>query len=103
MGLTFYGSLFLLYIVRKTFEYRLYPTPVQRQMLLACLRDSRHLYNRMLEMVKAHYEQTGKFLGRYDLTTVSKDAEVSMSRKPPYKLSPTGWIRLSSDSFAVKN
>lgn len=30
--------------------------------------ESRRLYNEMLEMVKGHYEETGKFLSRYDLT-----------------------------------
>ncbi|MBA3473676.1 MAG: IS200/IS605 family element transposase accessory protein TnpB [Rubrobacter sp.] len=52
----------------KTFEYRLYPTRVQRDQLLSCLQESRHLYNEMLEMVKAGYDETGKFLSRYDLT-----------------------------------
>lgn len=56
----------------KTYEYRLYPTHLQREMLLSCLRDSRHLYNEMLEMVKSHYEETGKFLSRYDLNMVFK-------------------------------
>lgn len=37
-------------------------------MLLLCLRSSRHLYNEMLEMVKDHYDETDKFLSRYDLT-----------------------------------
>jgi putative transposase len=32
------------------------------------LAESRRLYNEMLEMVKAHYEETWKFLTRYDLT-----------------------------------
>jgi putative transposase len=54
--------------VHKTFEYRLYPTRVQRGLLLSCLAESRLLYNEMLEMVKAHYEETGTFLSRYDLT-----------------------------------
>ncbi len=46
----------------------MYPVRVQRRMLLSCLAESRHLYNEMLEMVKIHYEETGKFLSRYDLT-----------------------------------
>ncbi len=37
-------------------------------MLLSCLAQSRRLYNEMLEMVKGHYDETGKFLSRYDLT-----------------------------------
>jgi putative transposase len=54
--------------VHKTFEYRLYPNREQHRLLLSTLAESRHLYNEMLEMVKAHYDETGKFLSRYDLT-----------------------------------
>jgi putative transposase len=53
----------------RTFEYRLYPTKQQRQQLMACLSDSRGLYNEMLAATKAHYAATGKFLFKYDLTT----------------------------------
>src|SRR5688572_24646020 len=53
--------------VLTTYEYRPYPSRAQRGQLLSCLAESRHLYNEMLEMVKAHYEETGKFLSRYDL------------------------------------
>jgi len=52
----------------KTFEYRLYTTTAQDGQLLACLKESRHLYNEMLEAVKAQYEASGKFLTKYDLT-----------------------------------
>lgn len=51
----------------KTFEYRLYPNKHQEQLLSACLENSRHLYNEMLEQVKAHYIETGKFLWKYSL------------------------------------
>lgn len=51
----------------KTFEYRLYPTRVQRAMLLSCLVESRRLYNEMLEMVTTHYSETGKCLSYYDI------------------------------------
>ncbi|MCA1687427.1 MAG: helix-turn-helix domain-containing protein, partial [Actinobacteria bacterium] len=54
--------------MHKTFEYRLFVNRSQHAMLLSCLAQSRRLYNEMLEMVKAHYDETGKFLGRYDLT-----------------------------------
>lgn len=53
----------------KTFEYRLFLNRSQHALLLSCLAQSRHLYNEMLEMLKAHYEETGEFLGRYDLTS----------------------------------
>lgn len=52
----------------KTFEYRLYPNRRQREVLLKCLIESRHLYNEMLAHVKVHYAQTGKFLFKYSLT-----------------------------------
>ena len=54
--------------MHKTFEYRLFVYRSQHAMLLSCLAESRQLYNEMLEMVKAHYDETGKFLSRYDLT-----------------------------------
>ena len=54
--------------MHKTFEYRLFVNRSQHAILLSCLAESRRLYNEMLEMVKAHYDETGKFLGRYDLT-----------------------------------
>jgi putative transposase len=54
--------------MHKAFEYRLYPNRKQHRLLLSCLAESRHIYNEMLEMVKAHYEETGRFLTRYDLT-----------------------------------
>ena len=54
--------------MHKTFEYRLFVNRSQHAMLLSCLAQSRRLYNEMLELVKAHYDETGKFLGRYDLT-----------------------------------
>lgn len=51
----------------KTFEYRLYPNRRQRELLMKCLIESRHLYNEMLEQVKDHYARTGKFLFKYSL------------------------------------
>ena len=53
----------------RTFEYRLYPNKEQSRLLMACLSESRHLYNEMLAVPKAQYDQTGKFLLKYDLTT----------------------------------
>ena len=55
-------------MLKKTFEYRLYPNRSQRGLLMACLRESRHLYNEMLGQVKDHYEKTGSFLFKYSLT-----------------------------------
>lgn len=52
----------------RTFAYRLYPNRRQRELLMKCLAESRHLYNEMLEQVKDHHEKTGKLLLKYSLT-----------------------------------
>lgn len=52
----------------RTFEYRVYPTRLQRQQLMACLRESRAIYNEMLAAVKTQYEETATFPTKYDLT-----------------------------------
>ena len=54
----------------RTYEFRLYPNRHQRRCLDACLFESRHLYNEMLERQKHYYQQTGKFLSKYDLTVL---------------------------------
>jgi putative transposase len=51
----------------RTFEYRLYPNRAQRQALMACLIESRGVYNAMLEASRARYKAEGRFLFRYDL------------------------------------
>lgn len=40
----------------RTFEYRLFVNREQSRLLLACLAESRVIYNGMLEMVRAQYE-----------------------------------------------
>jgi putative transposase len=52
----------------KTFEYRLFTNRSQHKRLLSCLAESRLIYNETLEMLKAHYQSSGKFLSRYDFT-----------------------------------
>lgn len=52
----------------RTFEFRLYPTNIQHQQLMACLKESRGLYNEMLATLKAQYEADGTFPSKYDLT-----------------------------------
>ena len=52
----------------RTFEYRLYPNRAQRQQLMACLIESRAIYNEMLAALKAQYESDGTFPAKYDLT-----------------------------------
>jgi hypothetical protein len=45
-----------------TFEYRLYPNHCQREALMACLKESRHLYKDMVERIADYYVETGRFL-----------------------------------------
>jgi putative transposase len=52
----------------RTFEYRLYPNRAQRQQLMACLMESRAIYNEMLADLKAQYETDGTFPTKYDLS-----------------------------------
>ncbi len=52
----------------RTFEYRLFVNTEQQNKLMQCLRESRMLYNEMLETVKQQYEEKGTFPGKYDLT-----------------------------------
>ena len=52
----------------RTFEYRLYPNRAQRHQLMACLMESRAVYNEMLAALKAQYETDGTFPTKYDLT-----------------------------------
>jgi len=56
----------------KTYEFRLYPNRDQRRRLDACLYESRLLYNEMLAREKQHYQETEKFLSKYDLTALFK-------------------------------
>ncbi len=56
----------------RTFEFRLYPNKEQYNLLLACLAESRTIYNGMLETVKGQYEQNGTFPSKYDLEALFK-------------------------------
>lgn len=56
----------------RTFEYRVYPNRAQRQQLMACLIESRAIYNEMLESLKAEYDALGTFPTKYDLTAQFK-------------------------------
>jgi len=51
----------------KTFEYRLFVNKEPSRLLMACLMESRLIYNHMLETVKTQYEQDGTFPTKYDL------------------------------------
>jgi hypothetical protein len=52
----------------RTFEYRLYPNRDQSHLLMQCLKETRLLYNEMLETIKAQFEDKGTFPSKYDLT-----------------------------------
>src|SRR3989440_3194190 len=56
----------------KTFEYRLFVKKEQSCKLMACLRESRTIYNGMLEMVKAQDERDGTFPSKYELEAAFK-------------------------------
>ena len=56
----------------KTFEYRIYTNKEQSHLFMQCLIESRVMYNNMLEMMKAQYEQNGTFPNKYDLEAAFK-------------------------------
>src|SRR5712692_2141196 len=56
----------------RTFEYRLYPNKEQSRLLMGCLAESRHIYNEMLETVKAQYAERVTFPSKYELTALFK-------------------------------
>src|SRR5712692_10592317 len=56
----------------RTFEYRLFVNKEQHSKLMACLIESRGIYNAMLETVKAQYEQQETFPSKYDLESAFK-------------------------------
>src|SRR5437588_11575999 len=56
----------------RTFEYRLFVKKEQSRKLMACLAESRTMYNGMLDTVKAQYEQDGTFPRKYDLEAAFK-------------------------------
>jgi putative transposase len=51
--------------MRKTYKYRLYPTPAQERAMKAALDECRWLYNRLLEERKVAWEETDTGLSRY--------------------------------------
>jgi hypothetical protein len=51
-----------------TFEYRVYPTRVQRHQVLACLNASRALYNQMLQASQVQDDTNGTLPTTYDRT-----------------------------------
>src|SRR5437868_7623822 len=56
----------------RTFEYRLFVKKAQSRKLMACLAESRIIYNGMLETVKALYEEKGTVPSKYELEALFK-------------------------------
>ncbi len=56
----------------RTFEFRLFVNKEQARLLMACLAESRTIYNGMLETVKTQYEQNETFPSKYDLEKAFK-------------------------------
>src|SRR5713226_7653649 len=56
----------------RTFEYRLYPNKAQRRHLIACLAETRHIYNAMRAVARQEYEERGTFPNKYELETQFK-------------------------------
>jgi putative transposase len=56
----------------RTFEYRLFVNKPQAHLLMECLKETRIIYNEMLESVKAQYEEKSTFPSKYDLETAFK-------------------------------
>ncbi len=56
----------------RTFEYRLFVNKAQRRQLIACLAESRRLYNEMRAVAKQEYEERGTFPNKYELETQFK-------------------------------
>ena len=56
----------------RTFAYRLFVKKQQAHLLMQCLKETRLLYNEMLESVKAQYEEKGTFPSKYDLEMAFK-------------------------------
>lgn len=51
--------------VRKTYRYRLYPSPAQQRAMVCTLRECRQLYNSLLSERRDAYEQTGESVSLY--------------------------------------
>src|SRR2546425_898057 len=56
----------------RTFEYRLYPNKAQHRHLIACLAETRHIYNEMRAVARQEYEERGTFPNKYELETQFK-------------------------------
>jgi hypothetical protein len=53
----------------RTFEYRLFVNKDQHSKLMACLAETRRIYNEMRAIAKQEYEARGTFPNKYELET----------------------------------
>lgn len=51
----------------RTYEYRLYPNKNQSQLLMNCLRESRAIYNQMVELSRGDYQFNAKIFSLYGM------------------------------------
>jgi putative transposase len=56
----------------RTFEYRLYPNKAQHRHLIACLAETRHIYNEMRAVARQEYKEQGTFPNKDELETQFK-------------------------------
>src|SRR5260370_34909591 len=59
-------------MLMRPFEYRLFVNTAQSRKLMACLAESRLIYNGMIETVKAQYEEKGVVPSKYELEALFK-------------------------------
>lgn len=73
-------------MIQKAFKYRIYPNQEQEQKIAQHLGCVRYIYNKALETKVKHYEQTGKSLSCFELTTGLLKQEKSQNEwlKEPY-------------------
>lgn len=73
-------------MIQKAFKYRIYPNKDQEEKIIQHLGCVRYIYNKALEEKIKHYEQTGKTLSCFDLTTglLKQEKEEHDWLKNPY-------------------
>jgi putative transposase len=86
----------------RTFEYRLFVNKEQSRLLLACLAESRKLYNEMLAALKAQYEQDKTFPSKYDLTAQFKARGGERVPAPTVQMLADRLIKALKRSLAAK-
>src|SRR2546421_587762 len=78
----------------RTFEYHLFVNKHQAHLLMECLKETRLIYNEMLESVKAQYEAKGTFPSKYDLETAFKGQGAHVPATTVQMLADRHWYAL---------